>query len=152
MRIFWTKLYLENSRWWVCLVVQQEFTTCVTVPVHDHWASRKLYLETNSHWAWDQSNNSPPHYWLCYHDCDITHSSKRNKLKKGERQFPGLSTAVAILLKERNKTMCGVQSYLSSALFSTHIQKKVCVWLCVIVCDLWLCVIYNREVRGHAPL
>ena len=34
------------------------------------------------------------------------------------------------LLKERNRVMCGVQSYLSCVLFSTHIQKKVCVFLC----------------------
>ncbi|KAL5517217.1 hypothetical protein EMCRGX_G002720 [Ephydatia muelleri] len=32
--------------------------------------------------------------------------------------------SVAILLKERNIQMCGVQSYISSALFSTRIHKK----------------------------
>ncbi len=63
----------------------------------------------------------------------VSNSSKKNKKKKGERQFPGLCTALAILLKERNRVMCGVQSYLSSALFSTHIQKKVCD-VCMIVC------------------
>lgn len=56
----------------------------------------------------------------------VTHSASRNKFKKGESQYPGICMAVAILLKERNKQMCGLQSYLSSVLFSTKLHKKVC--------------------------
>ena len=44
----------------------------------------------------------------------------------------GLCTAVGILLKERNREMCGVQSYISSALFTTEMHK-VCVYVCVCV-------------------
>ncbi len=94
---------------------------------------RSMTLEQAESFSWRQTvteleTKAPTLYHII--DCAITHSSKRNKMKKGERQFPGLCTAVAILLKERNRIMCGVQSYLSSALFSTHIQKKVCVIMC----------------------
>ena len=53
--------------------------------------------------------------------------------KKGDAQYPGLCTAVAVLLKERNRVMCGVQSYVSSVLFSTKFHKKVCACACVCV-------------------
>lgn len=56
----------------------------------------------------------------------VVHSSRRNKHKTGDMHFPGLCTSVAILMKERNREMCGIQSYVSTALFSSHIQKKVC--------------------------
>ena len=59
----------------------------------------------------------------------VSHSAVRNKLKKGESQYPGLCTAVAILLKEHNREMSGIQSYVSSVLFSKHIHKKVSVSL-----------------------
>ena len=64
--------------------------------------------------------------------------SCRNKHKRGDAQYPGLCTAVAILLKECNREMCGVQSYISSALFSTKIHK-VCVFVCMYVC-VYVCV------------
>ena len=54
-------------------------------------------------------------------------------------QYPGLCTAVAILLKERNRVMCGVQSYVSSVLFSNNIHKKVCASVCV-------CVWHGKEI------
>ena len=55
----------------------------------------------------------------------VTHSAARNKLKKGESYYPGICIAVAVLLKQRNREMCGLQSYFSSVLFSTKIHKKV---------------------------
>ncbi len=91
---------------------------------------RTMTLEQVESFSWRQAiteleTKAPTLYRIISYA--FTHSSKRNKLKKGERQFPGLCTAVAVLLKERNKMMCGVQSFLSCALFATHIQKKVCV-------------------------
>ncbi len=85
---------------------------------------RTMTLEQAESFSWKQAiteleTKAPTLYHII--------SSKRNKLKKGEQQFPGLCTAVAVLLKEHNKMICGVQSYLSCALFATHIQKKVCV-------------------------
>lgn len=57
-----------------------------------------------------------------------------------------MCTAVAILLKERNKQMCGVQSYISSALFSTRIHKKVCVCVCV---HVYVCVCVCGECHTY---
>eukprot|EP00731_Ephydatia_muelleri_P013473 Em0007g783a len=51
-------------------------------------------------------------------------SASKNKHKKGDAQYPGWCTAVAILLKERNRVLCGVQSNVSSVLFSTKLHKK----------------------------
>ena len=100
---------------------------------------RSMTIEQAESFSWRQTvteleTKAPTLHHII--DCAITHSSKRNKLKKGERQFPGLSTAVAILLKERNKTMCGVQS-VECPLFYSHPEEG----LCVIVCDCVLCVI-----------
>lgn len=72
----------------------------------------------------------------------VTHSAGRNKQKKGDIQYPGLCTAVAILLKERNREMTGIQSYISSALFSSGIHKKVrmCAYC------LYKTYVYNASV------
>ena len=79
---------------------------------------RSMTLEQAERFAWTQAI-APTLYEILR--CAVSNSSKRNKKKKGDRQFPGLCTAVAILLKER---MCGIQSYLSCALL------KVCACLC----------------------
>lgn len=39
--------------------------------------------------------------------------------------IPGLCMAVAVLLKERNKDMCGLQSIVSLLLYSSHVDKQV---------------------------
>ncbi len=97
---------------------------------------RSMTLEQAESFSWGQAmteleTKAPILYNLL---CTVViHSSRRNKHKKGERQFPGLCTIVAILLKERNRNMCGIQSYISTALFSSHIQKKVGVKLYVCV-------------------
>ena len=57
---------------------------------------------------------------------DIRNSKERTgHKKKAKNHNPGICTAIAILLKERNREMCGVQTYLSLVLFSSHVQKKV---------------------------
>ena len=43
-----------------------------------------------------------------------THSNHRNKHKLNTAHHPGICMAASILLKERNKDMCGVQSIISS--------------------------------------
>ena len=64
----------------------------------------------------------------------VSRSDCRNKMKKGVRHYPGICTAIAVLLKERNKNMCGIQSFISLVLFSSRVNKKVCVCVCVCVC------------------
>ena len=98
---------------------------------------RSMTLEQAESFSWTQAvdelkTKAPTLYHIL--DLAVTHSSRRNKQKKGERQFPGLCMSVAILLKERNRMMCGIQSYVSSALFSSHIQK-VCASVCVCMCE-----------------
>ena len=39
--------------------------------------------------------------------------------------YPKLCTAVAVLLKERNREMCGLQSIISLLLYSSHVDKQV---------------------------
>ena len=38
---------------------------------------------------------------------------------------PGLCMAVAVLLKQRNREMCGLQSVISLLLYSSHVDKQV---------------------------
>lgn len=54
----------------------------------------------------------------------VSHSDKRNS-RDTKHHFPGICTSVAILLKERNKDMTGLQTLLSLVLFPSHIQKQV---------------------------
>ena len=59
----------------------------------------------------------------------VSHSDHRNKEKQCERHYPGVCMAIATLLKERNRQMSGVQTLLSLSLFSSHVQKQVCILL-----------------------
>ena len=99
---------------------------------------RHMSLEQAEKFTWTQAiseiSSKAPTLFSIMNNCVVTqHSASRNKHKKGEAQYPGLCTAVAILLKERNRVMCGVQSYVSSVLFSSNIHKKVCASVCVCV-------------------
>lgn len=51
----------------------------------------------------------------------------RNVYKVGSAHYPGICTAVAIMLKERNRYMCGVQSLVSLIMYSCHCEKVVCI-------------------------
>lgn len=39
--------------------------------------------------------------------------------------YPGICAAIAVMLKERNKDMCGMQSILSLLMYSCHCEKQV---------------------------
>ena len=49
----------------------------------------------------------------------------RNKTKVGAVHFPGICAAVAVLLKERCREMCGIQSLVSVLMYSCHCEKQV---------------------------
>ena len=49
----------------------------------------------------------------------------RNKVKVGSSHNPGICCAAAVLLKERNREMCGLQSLVSLLMFSCHAEKQV---------------------------
>lgn len=61
-----------------------------------------------------------------------SHSDSRNELKFGNVHFPAICMAIGILLKERNRQMCGVQKMLSLLLFKSGVQKQVCAKYCSI--------------------
>ena len=64
----------------------------------------------------------------------VSHSDYRNKKKADSVHHPSICMATAILLKERNKEMCGVQSLISTLLYSSHVEKQVCALLYTIAC------------------
>lgn len=57
--------------------------------------------------------------------CLVARNDARNKSKAGPARHPGICTAVAIILKERNREMCGLQSLLSLLMYSCHCEKQV---------------------------
>ena len=67
----------------------------------------------------------------------VSHTAARNKVKRGEAQYLGVCMAVGILFKERSREICELQTFVSLALFSATLPKKVYrafvvpVWLCI---------------------
>lgn len=55
----------------------------------------------------------------------VTRNDGRNKFKAGNHHHHGICTAIAILLKERNREMCGLQSLVSLLMYSCHCEKQV---------------------------
>lgn len=56
----------------------------------------------------------------------VSHNDARNKTKVGAAHHPGICSTVAVLLKERNREMCGLQSQISLLMYSCHCEKQVC--------------------------
>lgn len=54
-----------------------------------------------------------------------SHGDRRNKTKVGNAHNPGICMAAAVILKERNREMSGVQSLISFLLFASHVNKQV---------------------------
>ena len=57
----------------------------------------------------------------------VSHSDHRNQKKAASSHFPGICMAIAVLLKERNREVCGIQTLISLILFSSHAEKQVCI-------------------------
>ena len=55
----------------------------------------------------------------------VSHSDARNEAKCNSAHNPGICMAAAILLKERNREMTGLQSLISLILYSSHAEKQV---------------------------
>ena len=91
---------------------------------------RKTSVTTMSTFQWSKlvdelSMNAPT--LLHFLSTIVTHSDHRNKLKVASAHDLGLCMSVAVLLKERNREMCGVQSIISTLLYQSHVEKQVCV-------------------------
>ena len=63
----------------------------------------------------------------------VSCNDSRNKQKRGDVHNPGICMAIAILLKERNREMCGIQTLVSLVLFTSRVQKQVHVHTNVIL-------------------
>lgn len=57
--------------------------------------------------------------------CVVARNDSRNMSKVGVAHYPGICTAAAVMLKDRNREMCGLQSLLSLLLYSCHCEKQV---------------------------
>ena len=55
----------------------------------------------------------------------VSHTDHRNEKKTASAHDPGICMTTAVLLKERNREMCGVQSLISLILYSSHAEKQV---------------------------
>ena len=55
----------------------------------------------------------------------VSSNDHRNQQKCGDRHLPGICTAIAVLLKERNREMNGIQRMVSLVLFTSRVQKQV---------------------------
>ena len=55
----------------------------------------------------------------------VSRNDHRNAHKHSDAHIPGICMATAVILKERNREMCGVQTFVSLVLFNSHVQKKV---------------------------
>ena len=55
----------------------------------------------------------------------VSHTDHRNAKKTASTHHPGICMTMAVLLKERNREMCGVQSLISLILYSSHAEKQV---------------------------
>ena len=46
-------------------------------------------------------------------------------MKVDTAHHPGIYSAAAVLLKERNREICGLQSHVSLLMYSCHAEKQV---------------------------
>ena len=55
----------------------------------------------------------------------VTFNDHRNVSKIGVSHHPGICAAVAVLLKERSREMCAIQSIVSVLMYTCHCDKQV---------------------------
>ena len=55
----------------------------------------------------------------------VTFNDHRNVSKVGVSHHPGICAAVAVLLKERSREMCAIQSIVSVLMYTCHSDKQV---------------------------
>ena len=82
------------------------------------WADYGLELETRA----------PVFFQLC--KAIVEHGDHRNEKKKGSAHLPAICMAIAVLLKERNREMIGLQTGISLLLYASHVQKQVSGCMC----------------------
>ena len=68
----------------------------------------------------------------------VVTSDHRNEQKRADYHNPGICMSTAVLLKERNREIVGVQTHISLALFTSRVNKDVSE-------NNYLCVHYNEH-------
>ncbi len=112
----------------VISIINDECSSMCSTSAKPGTLFRHVSLEPLPSFSWNQciaefQSKCPTLYQVVWAIVD-----KRNRVKQGDHHFPGMCVATAILLKERNKHMSGIQTILSLILYSSRVQKKVCVW------------------------
>ena len=71
----------------------------------------------------EMQSKSPTLLWLLMHL--VSHSDCRNDAKQGDHHYPVVFMSAAVILKERNREMVGLPTYISLLLFSSHAHKQI---------------------------
>ena len=106
----------------VCECVEEE---CNLICKKNASIFRKYDITTNFEWnnyASEVKQKLPIIYQVI--SKIVSHSDKRNS-RSSDYHNPGMCTAVAILLNERNREMTGLQTLISLVLYPTQVQKQV---------------------------
>lgn len=89
---------------------------------------RKLPVEKLANFKWEdvmaELEHDAPLLLKIVH-CLVARNDRRNKCKVGAAHYPGICAAVSVLLKERDREMCGLQSLISLLMYSCHCEKQV---------------------------
>ena len=98
---------------------------------------RQLSLDQMEEFSWEQcvselKQKCPVLFRLL--SFVVSHTDHRNASKREEKHHQGICMATAVLVKERNREMTGMQTFFSLLLFSSRVQNKVCVCVRVCVC------------------
>ena len=89
---------------------------------------RKIHVDKMCEFTWkamtaELQAKAPLLYKILY--SVTSRNDYRNVVKTGAAHFPGICFAAAILLKERNREMCGLQSMVSLVMYNCHCEKQV---------------------------
>ena len=91
---------------------------------------RKMSMEQVMDFKWsllvEELNSKAPLLYSVLSSI-ATRNDRRNVIKVGPDHYPGICMAAAVILKERNREMCGLQSIISLLLYSCHCEKKVSI-------------------------
>lgn len=75
----------------------------------------------------DMESKSPVLLQLC--NVIVTHGDSRKDKPQGNIHLPGVCMAVSVLLKERNREIIGLQTYVSMLLYTSRVQKQVNLYI-----------------------
>jgi len=79
------------------------------------------------------------------------HNDHRNQKKCGSMHYPSICMAASVILKERNREMCGLQSMMSLLLFASRVDKVVSVYACVLEVEIAKYCVQGLGVLVYLP-